>query len=160
MNIRRGLFRVWLVLSLFWVAVVGWVGMDTITSDRWLKGPEPWEKEDVMFLPVRCENARGTPPGDYEKLEAFEPWNRYRGAVEACYYTEEKFRANFPEYADLSRKDVSTRLYKQIGWEPVYDGDKFAKTKHVASIALLPPLALLIIGSMIAWAVSGFRRAS
>ncbi|MBB3388930.1 hypothetical protein FHT82_001653 [Rhizobium sp. BK275] len=157
MNIKRGLFRLWLVLSLFWVIGAGVVGSGSIKSDKWWKGDEWWEKAEPSFLPVRCEDARGTINVDYEKLDAFEPWNQYRNPSTACYFTIEKFRALFPEYKDQSREEISKKLYDRIGWEPVFDGDRYEHTKIVAAVAFGPPLVLLIIGGLIGWAFAGFK---
>ncbi|MGO8657189.1 hypothetical protein ACC771_16400, partial [Rhizobium ruizarguesonis] len=81
---------------------------------------------------------------------------RYRSPSSACFYTVENFRVQFPEYKDLSREDVSKKLYATLNWAPVFDGDRFEHTKIVTGTALIPPVALLIIGCLIFWAFSGF----
>ncbi|WP_186007842.1 hypothetical protein [Rhizobium etli] len=160
MNIQRGLFRLWLVMSLFWVIGVGVVGSGYIKSDKWWKGDEWWEKDPLAFLPVRCEDARGTVNVDYEKLDAFEPWNQYRTPSTACYFTIEKLRAPFPEYKDQSREEISRKLYDRIGWAPAFDGDRYEHTKIVSAVATIPPLLLLIIGGLIGWALAGFKSSA
>lgn len=157
MNIKRGLLRLWLVLSLFWVSIVGIFGIDHVKSDKWWKGEEWWEKDPIAFLPVACTDARGVQNVDYEKLDAFEPWNRYRTPSSACYYTHDKFKIMFPEYKDTPFGEISNTLYQKIGWSPKFDGDRFEQTKIVIAVAFLPPLLLLIIGSLVGWALAGFR---
>jgi hypothetical protein len=160
MNIKRGLFRLWLVFSIFWIAGVGLLGADTIKADKWWKGNEWWEDPPLAFLPVQCGDARGVKDKDYEAQQAFEPWNIYRTPSTACFYTVENFRRLFPEYKDLSREDLSKKLYAKLDWAPAFDGDRFEHTKTVTSAALIPPLATLLCGSLIFWAFAGFSSKS
>ncbi|WP_160010717.1 hypothetical protein [Rhizobium sp. 18055] len=158
MNIKRGLFRLWIVVSFLWVAAVGFMGWQEISKDRWWIG-NPWYEADLIAdLPVRCEQARGAKGTDYAVRHAAEPWNRYRDPPQACWYTEDRFRALWPEYKDLAFATVSADLYRTLGWSPRFDGDRFLRTRPIAYFAFIPPLVVMIIGCLFVWAVSGFAR--
>ena len=158
MNIKRGLFRSWVVVSLLWVAVTSPIVVGMASGDKWLKGSEWWETEPLNLLPVRCEDARGQAGTDYQRTVAFEPWNRFRSPGEACFYTLENLRSLWPEYASIERSDASKALYDKIGWSAVFEGDRFEGTKTAALIAVAPPIAMLLLGLLVMWAVAGFRN--
>lgn len=158
MNIRRGLFRVWLVLSLFWIAVITAVSFSELRNDAiWGKDPR-FGDEASLLLPVRCDDVRGSQGTDYVVSGAVEPWNRFRTIAEACWYRHADFRRLYPEYADLSHEIVEARLYKSLGWEQSPTARPFQKITPVALFAFIPPLIMLLGGAMIVWAVSGFSK--
>ncbi|PDT05137.1 hypothetical protein CO666_05770 [Rhizobium chutanense] len=154
MNIKRGLFRLWLVLSIIWIAVFVFISWDSIERDEWWSG----DPDIYADLPVPCGKARGTEGKDYSQRLAPEPWNTVRNPGSACWYPERKFRALFPFYNGNSHGKVSKMLYDELGWEPAEGGDKFLRTKPVVLAALLPPLLVLAVGSALVWAFSGFAR--
>ena len=158
MNVRRGLFRLWLVASLLWVAAITAIGWGEVSKDRWITGDPFWESSALAALPVRCEDARGVANVDYKSDPAVEPWNRYLSPSNACWYDEARFRVLWPEYADMKHFDLSRQLYKSLGWSQTFEGDRYERTKRVAIVALAPPLAVLLVGSLIFWAFAGFRR--
>ncbi|MBY5440666.1 hypothetical protein [Rhizobium leguminosarum] len=154
MNIRRGFFRLWLVLSVIWIVAVGLIGWEPIRRDQW------WSADPNPFAdsPVRCENATGTANVDYTRRNAPEPWNAYRTPGYACWYPEGRFRTLFPSYNAVSHAKLTEMLYQNLGWEQATDSDKFIRTKPVALFAFVPPVASLIIGAAFVWAFSGFSR--
>ncbi|MBN9033816.1 MAG: hypothetical protein BGO05_09875 [Rhizobiales bacterium 63-7] len=158
MNIKRGLFRSWVVVSLLWLAVTSPLVVGMASGDKWVKGSEWWEKEPLNLLPVRCEEAKGQAGSDYQIAAAFEPWNKFREPGQACFYTLEHFRAFWPEYENMDKAAVSKALYSKIGWSMVFDGDRFENTKTAAMIAIVPPVAIYLIGLLVMWAVAGFRK--
>ena len=67
-----------------------------------------------------------------------------------------KFRPLYPEYKDLSDKELSSKLYASRG-VPIRDLPKLWVTLGVwAGIAFGIPLVVLILGSSLVWAFSGF----
>ncbi|ASY58291.1 hypothetical protein [Sinorhizobium sp. CCBAU 05631] len=158
MNIRHGMFRLWLVVSILWVAVIVVIGWDNIIQDRWYAGAPFWEGDPLAELPVVCADARGIVNTDYTSKSAVEPWNRDRSPSYACWYEEARFRALWPEYSDLTHLQISDKLYERLGWSRQFQGDQFERTKPVLLFALLPPAVLFLIGALFLWAFAGFAR--
>ncbi|NEI11057.1 hypothetical protein GR220_03490 [Rhizobium leguminosarum] len=156
MNIKRGLFRLWVALSLLWVIGVGVVEWSNVTSDQaW--GGQPWLADPIAAFPVLCSEARGTSGVDYQVKAAFEPWNQYRDNKQACWYDAAKFRQTWPEYKDLSDNEVIDKLYDSLDWyhpslDPLYN------TKIVLMKAFIPPVVIFLIVSLFVWAFAGFAR--
>lgn len=160
MNIKRGLFRLWIVVSFLWVVLIVGLSWSDIRRDRWLAEEAWWDSDPLADLPVRCEEARGSATIDYRIEDAPEPWNRVREPSKACWYSEERFRTLWPEYSVLEHVDLSLKLYRSLGWEPEFARDPFDHTKRAAAFALIPPIAMLFVGSLFVWALSGFRSAA
>jgi hypothetical protein len=73
-----------------------------------------------------------------------------------CWYSMSKFRPLYPEYKDLSDKELSYKLYASRG-VPIRDLPNLWVTFGVwAGIAFGIPLVVLILGSSLVWAFSGF----
>jgi hypothetical protein len=67
-----------------------------------------------------------------------------------------KFRRNYPEYNDLSDNELTRKLYTARGVE-FHDLPKPWVTLGTwAAIALGIPLVVLVLGSSLVWAFSGF----
>ncbi|MBB3446425.1 hypothetical protein [Rhizobium sp. BK379] len=154
MNIKRGLFRLWLVLSVLWIVAVGFMSWESIQRDEW------WSGDPNVFadLPVHCENASGSADVDYYRREAPEPWNAYRTPGSACWYSEHRFRQLFPSYNSISHAKLSEMLYQNLGWEMARSSDKYDRTKSAAMTAFIPPAFTFVIGAALVWAFSGFAR--
>lgn len=148
----------WVVLTLFWVGFVGFMSWEDVQKDRaWISNPW-WENAPLASLPVKCEDARGTKGKDYFIKDAPEPWNRYRNISGACWYDSARFRALWPEYADLDDNALESRLYTSLGWTMDEDRDPLFSTKKAALIALVPPVVLLLFGFLMMWMLAGFRK--
>ncbi|KQZ47447.1 hypothetical protein [Ensifer sp. Root558] len=158
MNIKRGMFRLWLVFSVLWIASMTVIWWPDIQRDTWTIGDRWWEADALANLPVRCEYARGAINADYRIGVAAEPWNQHRAPSQACWYSEKRFRALWPEYADLDHASLSNKLYQSLGWTPQIEEDRFERTKRAMFFAFIPPILLLAIGSALFWALSGFSR--
>lgn len=64
----------------------------------------------------------------------------------------------YPEYNDLSDKELSSKLYKNVGIIPTHDLPNFWMTLLLfAAIAFGVPIIVLILGAALAWALSGFK---
>jgi len=102
------------------------------------------------MIPVFCKQTRGQDGNDYERLSLEE------GRTDLCWYQMPKFRKNYPEYNDLSEKELSDRMYIRAGlphppapWSPV---------GFAVSLAFGVALAVLVLGSAIGWAFAGFKK--
>jgi hypothetical protein len=98
MNWSRGLFRLWLVGALLWVAIVG-IASWTQIRGAFSKAEEAkqWDAVGILMLPVNCNAAKGNEGTDFKKEEAG-PWVDFRAdpTVRLCWYEAPKFRPLFP----------------------------------------------------------------
>jgi hypothetical protein len=156
MNLRRGFFRIWLVLSALYIIAVGALFYGDV-SEQFRKAALGAEFKKagagILLVPVLCKEARGKDGEDYD---ASGPWNDYR-AEKLCWYQEPKFRRLYPEYKDLTEDDLSDRLYQRAGLK-IERAKPWVLVGTVAAIALSVPLAVFILGTAIGWAFAGFRR--
>jgi len=142
MNWRRGLFRLWIVGSALFVLAVAFVSYDDIGAEFDSVASTPHLlKADKRAVALRCADARGTADADYITFK------------DNCWYPMMTFRRLYPEYKDLSddaieKLDPVLSIRTKINpWETL---------RVWASIALGIPLAVLILGSSLVWAFSGF----
>jgi hypothetical protein len=98
------------------------------------------------MVPVDCSEARGKVLSDYSKEKDG-----------LCWYEMPKFRAQYTEYNDLKDDQLSDRLYKKAGI-PIMPIRPWSKVTQAVGIALGVPVAVLIIGWSLVWAISGFRN--
>lgn len=102
-NVRGGLFRLWIVLATVWAIVVCSVSFRNVRDE--FKKAESMRKINAMGfkpdLPVDCASARGQ-AGDYRRDEK----------KNLCWYDMRKFRVLFPEYKDLDERQA-LRCYLQ-----------------------------------------------
>jgi hypothetical protein len=141
-NVRRGLFRLWVVLSSLWVILIVAVSFAPVheefgkAASMRIINAGSWEPDE----PVECSEARGTD---------------FRREGELCWYSLAVFRKLYPEYADLKEKDLSEKLYAKAG-RPLTPIRPWGLLGEKAALALGPPIAVLIIGWAFIWALSGF----
>jgi hypothetical protein len=149
MNLRRGLFRIWLVMSVIWVAIIGvyvfaWV-MDPYVSNTVYAfqtgSTEPgkfskYSEEARVFL-AEAEKVDG-------RMEAIN-----LGTTGAILYTgRNKSEDDKRKLAEIAHKAHQQAIYEA----------RFLLLRDGGGLALLPPTVLLIIGSALFWAFSGFAR--
>ena len=136
MNWRRGLFRVWLVVSALWVlgcSLIMFMWSDNIAREVNLALTSNSNKE---LLSLWCTSELGIPP----LPEGF--------VLEEGVFLEK-----------CAKKDPKLR-------EAWAAGDSFSKQLFRVAEVLLPPLALvlvpplfvLVLGASIGWALLGFRK--
>jgi len=158
MNLRRGLFRLWLVGSALFVLAVAFFSygeikrqFDATALTRWV------EANDALLVPQLCGEARGVAGTDYsignQKLS--NP-SQKPNFFETCWYAISKFRPLYPEYKDVSDKELSRKLYADHGI-PIRDlPNPWATLGTWAGIAFGIPLVVLALGASLLWALSGF----
>ncbi|AYM12289.1 hypothetical protein At1D1108_26630 [Agrobacterium tumefaciens] len=154
MNIKRGLFRLWLVLSILFAIAIFAMGYSQIKAE-FDKGALLAEilSHDLIHIPVLCAQTRGKLDEDYflqSGDEVKRPW-------QTCWYKMPSFRALFPEYKDMSDEDLATKTYEEVG-RPLTPPKPWQTLAGFAGLAFGLPLAVLVIGSAFVWAFSGFSR--
>lgn len=145
MNIRRGLFRIWLVASVLFVLCVAGFSYNGIRQE-FRNASTDWGWDEYMLLPVDCEKARGASGANYEV-------GKDDGL---CWYKVKEFRRLYPEYKDLQTGTLSEKLYAKVG-RPLKKIHPWRKVMETAGIALGGPLAVLALGASLLWAFAGFR---
>jgi hypothetical protein len=141
MNVKRGLFRLWLVLAVLFVIVASLILKPGLEKEFQLASV-------VWDLPADCSKARGVAGKDYSVLES---------QPEICWYEPSKFRKLYPEYDDLSDSDLAEKMNRVAG----LSGEAarpWSKLAQAVCIALGIPIAVLLIGAAFFWAIAGFRN--
>ena len=158
MKWSRGLFRLWLVSTLLWIAIVG-VASRTQIRAAFSKAEEAkqWDAVGTTMLPVNCNAAKGKEGTDFKKEEAG-PWIDFRPdpKVRLCWYEASNFRPLFPEYADLSDRELEDKLYAAANL-PVSTPHPWGDLASVIAAALGPPVLVLVLGGALMWALKGFK---
>lgn len=150
MNIKRGLFRIWLVCSIFFV--IGNIAFSySFIRSEFVR--DRMFREGGVLIPVKCGQARGELKTDYKLSE----WKSEKLSYDSCWYSMGKFRTLFPEYRDLDDLDLIGKTYDAAG-EAVYIPEPWQSLQQRAAIALGFPLGIFIIGFAFVWAFSGFAR--
>lgn len=138
LRIARGLFRLWLVLSVLWIGAVG-----TMT----------WSQFDVRFL--SDEELRWFPapirPGEVPpEFDPSQP-STVETPAEAAREAALRARVGLPPDAAISYEDA-------VRADALLRRDQtFALVRSGAQVGLLPPVLILVVGSSLIWAFRGFR---
>ncbi len=151
MNIRQGMFRLWVVASILFVIAVGVLSYSGIRQE-FKNAYTDWDavlKEygGYALYPTDCGKARGTVGTDYSVSDYL------------CWYKIEDFRRLFPEYKDVSDRTLAEKLYAKAG-RPIQKLHPWIKLLKTAIVAIAVPLAVLVLGWSLFWAFAGFRSSS
>ncbi len=171
MNWRRGFFRVWAVVSLFFGVGIVILNYEKIADvlHRGTAEPSDWSAEvraepsdwsaevragagPVTFtplgvVPTPCDKARGTKGTDYTVFNS----------APGCWYDMPTFRRLYPEYNDIDEGKLTDRLDDLVPGSRGDSQSPWIVLGRVAGVALGVPLGLLVAGLSGAWALSGFR---
>jgi hypothetical protein len=133
---RRGFFRLWVVLAVIWIAVVGWTqyplghwGMKIRTDgDCW-------------------ERFAHWPDG-----KAFDEWDTYHDSPDGHSDTDRWRDAAAQKIlgCQAASLPVTRRIEMMIE-------DNWADVGFSLALILLPPLSLLALGGIFRWVVAGFK---
>lgn len=141
LNLRRGLFRLWIVFgTLFVIAVCVRATGSIITAFDKASPRKDWLGKPLV--PVDC-------PGE-EYLPADNPKQDGR-----CWRTLAGYQALHPNEKHDDSPLVAA-LYEKAGIPLLDPFDAWAKVFQTAGIALGVPLAVLLLGQALLWAISGF----
>lgn len=152
MNIKRGLFRLWIVCAVLYAAGTLLIGYQQI-SQEFNKGliseiPSYGQPE----IPVYCKDARGNRSNlDYRLDEDATEQTPYT----KCWYGLSRFRNIYPEYKDVSDEDLVKKTYTATGvlYAPP---QPWIILSQWIGFAVGIPLIVLAIGAAFVWAFSGF----
>lgn len=154
MNIKRGLFRLWLVLSVIFAGLVFLMTWSSIVVEFERASFAAQIAKDTSLVPVLCGQARGTANVDYTGEKIPTDPNPY----DTCWYELPKLRALYPEYANLSDGALSDRLYRSMNIliNRAPSPHPWNYLMRIIAVAFGFPLIVLAIGYGFVWAVSGF----
>jgi hypothetical protein len=160
MNIRRGLLRMWLVVSGLFIAGVFVHFASEIRNDFVSTALREHMRSSGALVPVPCGNARGAAGADYETglPEQRWPWESY-GAdpMPLCWYRLPRFHALYAEYSDLTDDVLTKRLYDKADFK-MTETAPWRTVAWVSGLAVGAPLAVLAVVAALYWAIMGFRR--
>lgn len=154
MNIKRGLFRLWLVCGLLFAAAIMFFSYERIATEFQksnLLAEIP--ANDKALIPVTCKHARGALGVDYE----LDSNATVKDPEALCWYHIDNFRSNFPQYAERADEEVVTITYSDAG-VPLYPAHPWRALFGAVGFAFGVPVFFLVIGSAFLWALSGFSR--
>jgi hypothetical protein len=165
---RRGFFRLWILVSILYAILVALSQFDTIQAEFRKAAAVNNARERIAAMafnvPIPCELARGTigidfttspadTPNRFEKYKVQEP-NSF------CYYSLPKIRLLYPEYNDMADGVLQEKL-TTLRRENSNSGLDINPWAHVASLLawiVSVPVILLLLGLGIGWVWNGFRR--
>lgn len=168
-NIRKGLFRLWVVGSILFAVSVGVVSYGGI-RDEFRFAHADWDAIYKQYgggglLPVKCTPI---PVGATLLDKNNEPNKEQRGIAGTdydyhvsdglCWYELPNSRRLYPEYHDLNDNKLAELLYEKAG-QPLKHFHPWQKLGKVIALVFGVPLAVLVLGWGLLWAFSGFRAA-
>jgi hypothetical protein len=146
MNIRRGLFRFWLVFTALFVAGSVAFNLAWLSEEFRLARLNDQMSSDILLIPGDCRLARGREGADYTA----------RAGDATCWYELPKFRILYPEYTELSDDELAERAYRKAGI-PTTPIHPWFSALRVAGVAVGVPTVLFVLGSALLWAIAGFH---
>lgn len=160
MRWRRGFFRLWIVASIIFIA---WTGL--LISSQYSSSYGVWER--YAFVPLRCDQARGTLGLDY----GYTPigpgaWDarpedpRDPPRTSTCFMDIRTYQRLHPDLADGQDDATLMRTaYASYGLQERSDPPGWIEPLGAwALFSVVVCLGTLAIGWVIGWIVSGFRR--
>lgn len=163
MNLKRGLLRIWLVLSVLLVIAVCALSYDNMKKAFDEAAVIDMVKGDQIIMPVLCGQARGIAGKDYttKANQSPGPWDTYSkpNPFDTCYYMSvSDYRRLFPEFASMPENSLVKKVYADAGTPTREIDSPWVSLLGLIAWALAIPLIILAIGSAIFWAFAGFRR--
>jgi hypothetical protein len=144
MDLRRGLFRLWIVFAVLFASVAAIVSFDGVRDEFRNASVKNAGSHFALLVPVDCLQARGQLDSDYYKNAGY------------CWYEMPKFRALYPQYKHWEDSELSEELYKKIGII-LPERRPWTKLAQAAGLALGIPVAVLLLGWGLLRALSGIR---
>lgn len=142
MNWRRGLLRLWIVLSICWIAAIAAISVSDII-DRWQSADAAAKLAESAYIDEETGEVRVT--------------TRFGDAALA---SEPQPPATELErdIVDLNRRLAEARIQGLNDEAERKIRRRNQTTIFFGGLALGPPILALVIGSALLWAVSGFRQ--
>jgi hypothetical protein len=111
-------------------------------------------------VPQLCGKARGIAGEDFTTKQGQKPgpWDHYAkpNPFDLCWYEMSKLRPLYPEFNNLSDKELSSKLYNELLPNAPWVKNPWTTLLIWAGIAFIVPLSVLILGAALGWAFSGF----
>jgi hypothetical protein len=155
-NFKRGLFRIWLALSLAWIGLTGWKeyynkpwNMDW--GPGWRVGDECWDR--------LAKWPDGTPYNHDDGVWA--AFNEYLSPGESDPVIEKR-----NQWRETVRQKLRECEAAKEAARPIAQRISLTATRVLVSVGdslrviFLPPVALLITGWVVGWIVRGFRASA
>ncbi|WP_157196440.1 hypothetical protein [Methylobacterium sp. 88A] len=173
MNVTRGLFRLWLVATAVWLALVAWMtwanvsdtvrGRYQFTVEMRDGVSNPFDAENIAkpFLVIFRKPSEGKHSPRFDQVEY-----RYQDGFDASVKSGHMALVDFSDSTSLyvntafekSEQDLVARWFWDQRWQRRLDA--LGGQAGLLWLALVPPLLLLAIWFAGRWIVSGFRQAT
>ncbi|QKD03516.1 hypothetical protein [Mesorhizobium loti] len=155
MNLRRGLFRVWIVASICWLIFVGSVTYWGV--QRQIAEGDAFQrmKRDGFVIGTFCDEAKGQENVDFDKAgKAFNEAMKDTAGQERewCQYSLAGYHKAHPEEASKTDDQILAANFitdDSHPWQTAFYG-------LVAAAAA--PLAVLLVWFVGTWVMAGFRK--
>jgi hypothetical protein len=152
MNLRRGLFRLWIVFAVLFVIAVAAVSFEPIKKEFSEARLKRETHPGSLMVPFDCSLARGVDGTDYVR-------NLDPSAEPACWYRSARFRELYSEYAIRSDDELSKQQYPKFGLDLEYLAPSPWRAVFIAvGIAFGIPALALVLGVVFGWAGAGFQN--
>jgi hypothetical protein len=162
MNWRRGLTRAWIVGAVVWIGLIGFFRWEDVVrvspaGTIILNGSEgsrfnfPADVSESEVLEALSKHYGDDPRKTSSEPagEGAKPWCRYGSQNPSCDNTTlEQQRA---KAISAARQRMFTEQFKAAF------NERRNLTKELAALAIGPPIAVLLVGLVLAWIVRGFR---
>lgn len=160
MNVRRGLFRAWILLTVLWLMIIGWFAFDSILHEiaigKWeyVEWTKDFPIESRPFYETRSSpSAEKLSVSFYQREIDNKNFNeevRTGNMVlrtmpdRSSLYLDARFTKDDQDYLAAAFWSQRWRRYASMiwGWVPVL---------------VLPPLVLLVFGWSVLWVLRGFK---
>lgn len=147
MKWRRGFFRLWVVLTVIWLAIGAVFGWLEYTSEPYISGNYVYHVKKDIIQELHYSD-EGTVKLGVKQGKVISTTIEYaKNKTFICYYKKE-----FEEKFKKAGVKFIRRKYKE------HDIEKWDSIKEGALMFISFPLGVLLVGAMFIWAVSGFRK--
>jgi hypothetical protein len=164
MNWRRGFIRIWVVGSVVWVGLIGLIRWEdavrvTPVGTITLRGAEgstfrfPVDASESEILEALSKHYGHEPSQTAQKpaSEDMKPWCRYGSQDLSCDNTTLEQQRAISAARQRARQQMFTEQIKTAF------NERRALTRELATLAVGPPIAFLLVGLVLAWIIRGFR---
>ncbi|MCE4222145.1 hypothetical protein HCU64_00125 [Methylobacterium sp. C25] len=169
-NVARGAFRIWTVLSVLWLGIISFLAWDAVSYEmignyqyagelREDLGSEPFDsKRPIAEVFKKPSQAKW--PASFSKIEF-----RYQSNFDASVKDGTQIVVDFPDGCVLylytafgkQEQELVGRWFWEKRWKRRWNA--LARQSYLLWVALVPPLLLFALWFIGRWIVAGFRRA-
>jgi hypothetical protein len=148
LDIRRGLFRLWLIGT----------GLFALYACLIVAAYTPSDRFDANAFVMDCTDAAN----NFEASAISEVEVEVKGQrFDGCQVDQLAFRGKWPDYDDLSATQISAKLLKKLGAKmdkpPAPPSPWPTRIQQFLTIMLVP-VVVIVLGWLLLWALAGLRR--